>query len=93
LQLPHQLQDLRLDRHIDRGRRRVGDQQVRLVGQRHRDHHPLALAAGELVRVGFQPLLGVGQPRDRTDGWAAIGNRLPSIEGALDEVEARRQRL
>ena len=30
-----------------------------VVGQRGRDHHPLALAARELVRIGVQPLLGV----------------------------------
>ena len=30
----------------------VGDQEVRLTGQRHRDHDPLHLAAGEFVRIG-----------------------------------------
>jgi hypothetical protein len=34
-----------------RRRRLVGDDQARLHGQRHGDHHALALAAGELVRV------------------------------------------
>ena len=38
-----------------------GDQNVGLVGDRHRDHHPLALAARELVRIGTEPALGVGQ--------------------------------
>ena len=41
-----QFQDLRLDRDIQRGGRFVGDQQVRLTGQGHRDHHPLVLPAG-----------------------------------------------
>ncbi len=48
----HQRQDLRLDGHVERRRGLVGDQQLGLVGQSHRDHRPLAHAAGELVRVG-----------------------------------------
>jgi hypothetical protein len=55
LQLAHQLQDLRLDRHVERGGRLVGDQDVGLVGDRHRDHDALALPARELVRVGAEP--------------------------------------
>ena len=47
-----QREDLRLHGHVERGRRLVGDQQPRLVRQRHRDHRALAHAARELVRVG-----------------------------------------
>ncbi len=61
LQLLQQLQDLRLDGDVERGGGLVGDQQVGLVGERHGDHHPLALAAGELVRKGVEPLLGLGE--------------------------------
>ena len=50
LQGLQQLQDLRLDGDVERRGRLVGDQQVGLVGQRHGDHHALALAARELVR-------------------------------------------
>ena len=46
-----QLQHLRLHDHVERGRRLVGDHQRRPAGQREGDHHPLALAAGELVGV------------------------------------------
>ena len=46
-----QVEDLRLDRHVERGRRLVRDQQLRLAGQRHRDHHALPHSTGELVRV------------------------------------------
>ena len=53
-------QDLRLDRDVERRGRLVGDQQSRIAGQRHRDHHPLAHAAGQLVRIVAQPPLGVG---------------------------------
>ena len=55
LRVLEQLQDLRLHRHVERGGRLVGDQQVRLVRQRHGDHHALALAAGELMRITLQP--------------------------------------
>ncbi len=53
----HQLEDLRLDRHVERGGRLVGDQQARLAGQRHRDHHALAHAAAKLVRIFVEALL------------------------------------
>ncbi|CFM93886.1 Uncharacterised protein [Bordetella pertussis] len=60
LQLADQLQDLRLDRDIQRRGRLVGDQQRGLAGQRHGDHHALAHAAGKLVRmtVHDRPRLG-----------------------------------
>jgi hypothetical protein len=41
-QRAQQLQDLRADRDVERGGRLVGDEQARLAGQRHRDHHALA---------------------------------------------------
>ena len=58
LELVHQRQDLRLRRHVERGRRLVGDQQVGVVDERHRDHHALAHAARELVRVVVDAPLG-----------------------------------
>ena len=51
-----QLEDLRLNGHVERGRRLVGDEQIGLVGERHGDHDALALAARELVRIGAQAL-------------------------------------
>ena len=59
LQLAHQMEDLRLNGDIERRRRFVGDQDVGLVGDCHRDHDPLPLSAGELVRIGAEPVLGV----------------------------------
>jgi hypothetical protein len=68
LQRFEQIEDLRLHRDIERRRRLVGDQEVRLVGKRHGDHHALALPTGELVRVGVEPLLGIGEAvRDAFD--------------------------
>ena len=50
----HRLQmveDLALHRHIQRGRRLVGDQQSRLPGQPDRDQRALAHPARQLMRV------------------------------------------
>ncbi len=56
----HLGEDLRLDGDVERGGRLVGDQQQRPVQQRDRDGDALAQAAGELVRIGLQPLVGRG---------------------------------
>ena len=55
LQVAHQVEDLRLDGDVERRGRLVGDQQLRVAGQRHGDHHPLAHAARELVRIFAHP--------------------------------------
>ena len=82
LQILQQLQDLRLDRHVERRRRLVGDQDVGLVGERHRDHHALALAARELVRIGVEPALGVGQ-----------ADELAAVRACAARAAARPRRL
>ena len=51
LQVLQQPEHLRLHHHVERGRRLVGDDDLRVAGERHRDHHALLLATGELVRV------------------------------------------
>ena len=56
----HELEDLRLDGDVERGGRLVGDQQVGLHRQRHRDHHALAHAARELVRIAGESAPRVG---------------------------------
>ena len=55
LQVFEELQDLRLHRDVERGRGLVGDEKVRFVRERHCNHHALALAARELVRIGVEP--------------------------------------
>ena len=55
------LQHLRLRRDVEGGRRLVGDEELRLERERDRDHHPLALAAGEFVRIGAGEPRRVGQ--------------------------------
>ena len=58
-QVVEQLHDLRLHGDVERGGRLVGDQHLGVVGDRHRDHHPLAHAAGQLVRVGVDAAIGL----------------------------------
>ena len=60
LQVPDQRQDLGLDGHVERRRRLVGNQDLGPERQRDGDHHALAHAAGELVRVLRQPPFGLG---------------------------------
>ena len=43
-QVAHQVEDLGLDRHVEGGRRLVGDEQLGLAGEGHRDHHALGHA-------------------------------------------------
>ena len=50
-QLLEELQDLPLRHHVERRRRLVADHQLGPARERERDHHALAHAAGELVRV------------------------------------------
>ena len=58
LQVGEQLEDLRLNGHVERGGRLVGDQQLGLAGERDGDHHALAHAARQLVRIGVDALSG-----------------------------------
>ena len=60
LELGEQREDLILDRDVERGRRLVGEQQPRPARDRDRDHHALAHAAGELVRVRAEARLRRG---------------------------------
>ena len=60
LNLLQQLEDLRLHRDVERGRGFVGDQKIGLVGERHGDHHALALSARELVRIARKPGFRIG---------------------------------
>jgi hypothetical protein len=50
LELAQEVQDLRLDRHVERGDRLVGHDELRLQRDRAGHADALALAAGELVR-------------------------------------------
>ena len=56
----HQIENLSLNGHIERGCRLVGDQHSRIAGQRDGDHHALSHSAGELMRIGVEPFFGGG---------------------------------
>ncbi len=62
LQLGHQVQHLGLHGDVQGRGRLVGDQQLRPAGHGGGDHHPLAHAAGELVRVLAEPPGRFGNP-------------------------------
>ena len=86
LQRAHQVDDLRLDRHVERGDRLVGHDQLGLDRERAGDRQALALAAGEFVRiaarmVGPQPdqleqLADAGAPRRLVAGKSVKHQRL-----------------
>ena len=54
LQILHQVDHLRLNRHIERAHRFVGDDDLRIGRQRARDADALPLPAGELVRIAVR---------------------------------------
>ena len=58
LKLVKHIDDLCLNRHVERGYRLVADHKVRIHGQGSRDADPLALSAGKLVCIA-RGVLGV----------------------------------
>ena len=82
-----QRNDLRLDRDVERRRRLVGDDQLRLAGEREGDHDALAHAARELVRVLVEALLG-----RRNAGLLQQPDRAPARLGGADR-QVRLDRL
>ena len=79
-----QLQNLRLNGDIQRCGRFVGDQQGRIIGERHRDHHALSLTAGQFVRKRGQPVGGVGKSallQQRDDTGAQCTTAQPLMQG------------
>ena len=83
-----QLQDLSLHRHIESRGGLVGDQQVRVVHQSHRDHRSLTHTARVLVWIVSEPLL---RPRDadglqHVDG-SLLGLLLGHLLVALDRLD------
>ncbi len=67
---PSRFENLRLDGDVERGRRLVGDQQLRTVDDGHGDHDALAHASGELMRIvaGARARVGDGDVVHGIDG-------------------------
>ena len=76
LQVEQEIDDLRLDRHVERRDRLVADQEPRLGRQRAGQHDPLALAARELMRIAVEVVrLQADRPQDRQRLVAPLGRR------------------
>ena len=60
LQLLHQVDNLRLNRDIQRRSRLVRDQDRRIARQRQRNHHALTHPAAQLMWILLDPLLRIG---------------------------------
>ena len=89
-----QRNDLRLDGDVERGGGLVGHDELGLGRERERDHHALAHAAAELVRVLLDALLGSRNARflQQLDGALAgflLAHRQVGADG-LDELPADR---
>ena len=80
-QLPQKVEDLSLDRHVERSRRLVSDPRLRLAGEGHRDHRALAHPARE-VRVVADARL---RARD-ADAVDQLGGALLGVLAAQAEV-------
>ena len=81
LQIHHQIDDLSLDRHVERRDRLVADDQLRVQGERPGDADALPLAAGKLVRKAahLQPT----QPDLVEEGGDAL-LLVPAVGDAVD---------
>ena len=73
LQVADQVEDLRLNGHVESGGRFVGDEQIGIARQGHGDHGPLPHPARELVRVGVDAAVWLwdSHPAEQVDGVLA----------------------
>ncbi len=75
-QVPQYVEDAGLDRDVECGGRLVGDQDLRVAGDGHRDHHALAHTAGELVRIVVDATFG-GRDADELEQFDRRGRARP----------------
>src|SRR5262245_12603463 len=83
LELADQLEDLRLDRHVERRGRLIRDQELGRAGERHGNHDALTLADGELVRIIPDAFLRIGdldQPQHLDRTIARLAAACPLME-------------
>ena len=80
----HQVEDPGLDRDVERRRRLVGDEHLRIARERHRDHHALPHPARELVRVLARAPLRRRDPHEveQLDGARVAQRRATGRGGA-----------
>ena len=78
LELLHQVDDLRLDRDVERRDGLVGDDEVRVDGERTREADSLALPAAELVRVARRRIAREARRSRATRARGVPAFRLPA---------------
>ena len=72
--LPEEVHDNRLRRHVEPGRRLVRDEQLRPAGESHGDADALAHASRELIGVGAEAALRVGDSHVLERGERSAGD-------------------
>ena len=87
LQVLEEVDDLRLNRDVERRHRFVGDDEVGIDRDRAREADPLALTAGELVRIAARR---VGGQSDDLQQLAHARARLASDSPGRGSAAARR---
>ena len=88
LKVVEQVDDLRLDRDVERRDRLVGDDQLRPQRQRPGDPDPLPLAAGELVR---EAVVVLGAEPDALEQLLDLALRAPGPRRARAAAAGRRR--
>ena len=93
-----QREDLRLHRYVECCGRLVGDQELRPVGKRHGDHHTLALAARQFMRIGGKALFRLAdadliEQLQHPGTGSRTGDTLMQIENFGDLPLDRMQRI
>lgn len=80
-EIPQHLDDLRLGRDVECGRRLVADEQTRRRAQRPGDHDPLQHSARQLMRMLRQMICRRGQPDggEQFDGACTSGILRPAL--------------
>ena len=78
----HQVQDLRLDGHVERGGRLVEEEERGVASQRRGDQGPLLHAPAELVRIGAGHGIGARDPdlyQELASGPERLATREPPV--------------
>src|SRR6266542_6903817 len=92
-QVLEQVEDLRLNGHIESGRGLVGEDELGVSRERHRNHHALSHTAGELVRVIVDPLLRARDLHELEELDGPLARRaLVDLAGWLRDEPHQRQR-
>ena len=95
LELEHEVENLRLDRDVERRRRLVGDQQVGVQHERHGDHHALAHPARQMMRILRHAPFGVGDADLGQHGHGAprclVARHCLVLEDHLRQLHADRE--